>query len=160
MPGLDGIRVTSSLVEKYPDIKVVIFSMHHNKHYALEAFKAGASGFVLKGSDSRQLVDAVEKVAAGGKYASPILADELFGDFVESIKKEKGTEPFDALSSREREILTLLAEGLTNREISKKLFIAESTVKTHRVNIMEKLRVNDITGLVRIAVNKGLVSTD
>ncbi len=160
MPHLDGIQATKLITKEFPETRVVILSMHHDPVYALDAFRAGAWAYVLKGDDPSELFRAVEKVTAGRRYASPSIADELLSDFVEIIAKEPGTEPYDSLTSREREILRLIAEGYRSREIADKLFISLSTVKSHRIHLMKKLRVNDIAGLVKVAIRKGVINVN
>ena len=157
MPELDGIEATRRIVEDMAEVKVVVLSMHDEARYAVEAFSAGASGYILKETAPDELIDALEKIVAGQRYASRPIADELLNEFVGLLKKNHPTEPFDTLSQREREILTLIAEGNTGSVIAQKLHISVSTVKTHRVNIMKKLGVHDTAALVRIAVKKGLV---
>jgi two-component system response regulator NreC len=134
--------------------------MHSDVNHPIEAFRAGALGYVLKDSEPGELLTAVEKVAAGGKYASPAITEELLNDFVDVIKKEHSSDPFDTLSMREKEILKHIADGSTSKEIAEKLFISLSTVKSHRNNIMKKLKVNDMASLIKTAIKKGMVSSD
>lgn len=157
MPELDGIEATRRIVKEMPDVKVVVLSMHNDTRYAVEAFSAGASGYILKETAPDELIGALEKVVAGQRYASRPIADELLNEFVGLLKKDHSKEPFDSLSQREREILTLIAEGNTGAVIAEKLHISVSTVKTHRVNIMKKLDLHDTAALVRTAIKKGLI---
>ncbi len=160
MPRLDGIQATRRITEEFPGTKVIILSMHTDPLYALRSFKAGAMGYVFKGSDPDELLLAVERVMAGKMYASPQVSEDLLGSFVDMIKVDSHLEPFDSLSLREREILELIAGGAKSREIASRLFISLSTVKTHRINIMRKLGVNDTAGLVKAAIRMGLAGTD
>ena len=160
MPDIDGIAVTRRIADEVPGTRVIIFSMHSDVNHPIEAFRAGALGYVLKDSEPRELLAAVEKVAAGGKYASPAITEELLNDFVDIIKKEHSADPFDTLSMREKEILKHIADGSTSKEIAEKLFISLSTVKSHRNNIMKKLKVNDMASLIKTAIKKGMVSSD
>ena len=160
MPELDGITVTKRLLEKLPDTRVIILSMHSDLFHAIDAFRAGALAYVLKDSAPAELLHAVSKVSAGFKYASPSIAEELLGDFVDVIKRDHSTDPFDALSQRERDVLRLIADGASGREIAERLFISVSTVKSHRTNIMKKLKVGETAGLVKVAIKKGLVETN
>lgn len=157
MPTLDGIEATRKILEKSPEIRVIIMSMHQNQHYAIEALRAGARGFVVKGSDSMHLIDAIEKVMSGNRYASPQLEEALFNEYVDMLKKNRPVEPAYPVTAREREVLTLVVDGLTNKEIGKRLFIADSTVKSHRIRLMEKMGVKDTAGLIRVAITTGLV---
>ncbi len=156
MPGLDGISATKRLSKDSPSAKVIILSMHNESIYAVNAFKAGAMAYVLKGMAAEEVVQAIESVRKGDRYASPTMANELLGSFVDILQKDVPVSPVDTLTTREKEVLTLIAFGSTNKEIAEKLFIALSTVKTHRVNIMNKLDVHDVAGLTRVAIEKGL----
>lgn len=160
MPDIDGIAVTRRIADEVPGTRVIIFSMHSDVNHPIEAFRAGALGYVLKDSEPGELLAAVEKVAVGGKYASPAITEELLNDFVDVIKKEHSADPFDTLSIREKEILKHIADGSTSKEIAEKLFISLSTVKSHRNNIMKKLKVNDMASLIKTAIKKGMVSSD
>lgn len=159
MPELTGTTVASRAVEALPGLKVIMLSMHAEPSYAIEAFRAGAMGYVLKDSSADELLVALDKVRAGGKYASPAVSEGLFNDFVDMIKCGKSpSDPFDTLSAREKEVLRLIAQGLTSRDIAAALFISVSTVKSHRNKIMKKLSVNDTASLVKIAIRRGLVT--
>lgn len=160
MPDLDGIAVTRRVVAEVPGTRVIILSMHADLNHPIDAFRAGALGYVLKDSDPGELLKAVEKVSSGGKYASPAVTEELLNDFVDVIKKEQSNDPFDTLSAREKEILKHIADGSTSREIAEKLFISLATVKSHRNNIMKKLKVNDMASLIKTAIKKGIVTPD
>ena len=160
MPDLDGIAVTKRVVAEVPGTRVIILSMHADLNHPIDAFRAGALGYVLKDSDPGELLKAVEKVSSGGKYASPAVTEELLNDFVDVIKKEQSNDPFDTLSAREKEILKHIADGSTSREIAEKLFISLATVKSHRNNIMKKLKVNDMASLIKTAIKKGIVNPD
>lgn len=160
MPDLDGIAVTRRVVEEVPGTRVIILSMHADLNHPIDAFRAGALGYVLKDSDPGELLKAVEKVSSGGKYASPAVTEELLNDFVDVIKKEQSNDPFDTLSAREKEILKHIADGSTSKEIAGKLFISLATVKSHRNNIMKKLKVNDMASLIKTAIKKGIVNPD
>lgn len=161
MPDLDGITVTKRIIEQFPQARVVMLSMHSDVYHAIDAFRAGALGYVLKDSPPEELVTAVEKALCGGKYISREIAGEFIDDYVDMIKRDKAaTDPFDALSEREREVVRQIADGRTSREIAEKLFISVATVKTHRNNIMKKLKVNSMAGMIRAAVRKGIVNPE
>lgn len=157
MPDIDGIEATKRIADDIPEIKVIIFSMHSDAQYALDAFRFGALGYVIKGAGPEEIIEAVVKVMKGKRYASPCIAEELFGSFVDMVKDGGPRDAFDMLTKREKEVLKLIANGLTSKEIGEELFISPSTVKTHRTNLMMKLEVNDLASLVKIAIRKGLV---
>lgn len=161
MPGLNGIAATRRITEDNPEAKVIILSMHRDPSYAIDAFRAGALAYVLKDSGLDDLLKAVEKVKAGSKYASPAVADELLNGVVDVIKRDRTShDPYDSLSRREKEILKLIANGATSKKVADQLFISISTVKSHRNNIMKKLKVNDMASLVKVAIRKGVVAAD
>lgn len=155
MPGLDGIDATRSIVEAVPSTKVLILSMHKNRQYVMESFRAGASGYMLKGSEGRDLLAAVNRVLDGGRYISPMVADDLLDVLVGLEKKEDG--PLDKLSAREREAFELIAHGSANREIAGKLGISLSMVKKYKNKIMKKLDVKNTAGLIRLAFEEGVI---
>lgn len=160
MPGLDGIQATRRISKETPGTKVIILSVYYDQYYIFDAFQAGAMAYVIKGSAPEELLLSIKKVTEGKRHVSSALTDMLLSDLVDVIRGERPVEPFDALSTREKEVLKLVAEGETSREIAKELFIAVSTVKSHRNNIMKKLKVNDIAGLIKIAIRKGIIKTD
>lgn len=157
MPHIDGLMATKRITEDLPEVKVIILSMHSDRHFAIDAFRAGAMAYVVKGDDTDDVTDAVEKVWMGKKFVSQCLVDVLFDDFVEMIKTNNTSDPISCLSKREREILQLVAHGIRSKEIAAKLFISLSTVKTHRSNIMKKLDIHDLPSLVKIAIQHGIV---
>lgn len=160
MPDMNGIAVTRRIADELPDTKVIILSMHSDLTHPIDAFRAGALGYVLKDSEPNDILKAVERVRNGGKYASPAITEDLLNDFVDVIKKDHEKDPFDTLSQREKEILKHIADGSTSREIAGKLFISLATVKSHRNNIMKKLKVNDMASLIKTAIKKGIVNPD
>ncbi|VAV83997.1 DNA-binding response regulator, LuxR family [hydrothermal vent metagenome] len=161
MPLIDGIETTRRLKLESPETRVLIFSALTDSQHAVEAFRAGAVGYVLKGSDPDEVLIAIERVMKGHQFTSPEIAENMLGDFVEMVRREPGgKDRRDPLSGREKEVLTLIAEGDTNKEIALKLFISVSTVKTHRVNMMKKLKIKDTAGLVKTAIRKGLARAE
>ncbi len=157
MPELDGLLVTERIVKDYPGIKVIVFSMHQELQYAVDAMRVGAKAYILKGGDSGEILLAVDRVARGQIYISSPLSDQIMSDFVGIIRGEQALDSSEALTLREKEVLKLIAEGYTNKEIAVKLFLSISTIKSYRVNLMRKLKVNDTASLVRIAMQQGLV---
>jgi len=157
MPELDGLLVTERVVKDYPGVKVIVFSMHQELQYAVDALRAGARGYILKGGDSGEILLAVDRVVGGHVYISSPLSEQIMSDFVGIIRGEQALDNSEALTLREKEVLTLISEGSSNKEAAAKLFLSVSTIKSYRVNIMRKLKVHDTASLVRVALQQGLV---
>ncbi|MBN2542557.1 response regulator transcription factor [bacterium] len=158
MPDLNGIEATRQVIKVCPGVKVVALSMHSQKRFVKEMLQAGASGYVLKNDAFTELIKAINSVNIGDKYLSTRITGEVIDEFVGSVSEKKSTlEP--GLTAREREVLQLLAEGKTTKEIAQLLFVSERTVDTHRTNIMKKLDIHTIAGLTKYAINEGLTST-
>jgi DNA-binding NarL/FixJ family response regulator len=152
MPELNGIEATRRIVQAAPRLRVLVLSMHKEAVYVREILKAGARGYILKDAIDTELVNAVRSVARGDGYISPAVSGALLNDYRQNV-----TDPLDLLSSREREVLQLIAEGKTNKEIAVRLNLSVYTVDSHRGKIMEKLNLHNTGELVRFAVKSGLV---
>jgi two-component system response regulator NreC len=159
MPGLNGLEVARQMHERAPAVKVIVLSMHSNDAYVAEALRHGAAGYVLKQADSRMLLDAVRTVRTGARYLSAPLSMEKIERW-ESETRASTLDLFDTLSSREREVLQLAAEGLTSAAIGARLNIGRRTVETHRANFQRKLGLKSQNDLVMLALKRGLVSVD
>jgi len=159
MPNLNGLDATRHIRRRFPDVKVVILTMHENQLYVLQIVKAGATGCVLKRSLGRELVDAIEAAARGETYFSPAIATSVLQDYRRLLSRPTMDEP-DVLTLREREVLQLIAEGKTNRDIAGLLTVSIKTVQAHRTHIMTKLDVHDRTELVKYAIRAGMISAD
>lgn len=159
MPNLNGLEATRQIRQRLPEVQVVILTMHENRLYSLEIAKAGAAGCVLKRSMGKELVTAIEAAARGGSYFSPSIAATVLEDY-----RRLATQPLpeggNLLTSREREILQLIAEGQTNRQIADLLTVSIKTVQAHRANIMEKLGAHDRTELVKYAIRTGVINAE
>ncbi|HKI37559.1 MAG TPA: response regulator transcription factor [Gemmataceae bacterium] len=154
MPGLSGIEVAARVVEAVPGIRVIVLSMHVEEGYVCRALQAGASGYLLKDATPDEFAQAVRAVAAGGTYLSPTVAPAAEG----AHPGRAGAGPrLRLLSSRQREVLHLIAQGLCTKEIAVRLSLSPKTVETHRAQLMKKLRIYDVAGLVRCAIRSGLV---
>ena len=156
MPALNGLEVTRQVVRRSPDTRVIVLSMYSDESYVMEALKNGAAGYVLKSSTWSDLVQAIREVMAGERYLSAPLSARAVEAYVE---RAKGTEvgAYDTLTSREREVLQLAAEGHTSAEIAARLFISSRTVETHRSAVMRKLGLRRQTDLVRYALRRGIL---
>ena len=152
MPELNGIEATRRLASSVPHARVVALSMHKDSVYVREILRAGARGYLLKDSGAADLVAAIHAVASGESYLSPAVSNAVLDDY-----RRHATNPIDLLTSREREVLQLLAESKTNKEIAGVLNLSVYTVEAHRGRIMEKLNLHSIGELVRFAVRNGLI---
>ena len=159
MPDLNGVEATRQIIQKNPNIKVIVLSMHPDKHIVRESLKAGASGYVLKSYLFDELRRALEIAGAGGHYLSPRITDVMIEDYVRSPAEQKAFGLKD-LTSAEREVLQHLAEGLTIKEIAKRLHMSPKTVDARRRTIMTKLRVSSVAEMVKYAIRAGLTSLD
>jgi DNA-binding NarL/FixJ family response regulator len=156
MPEISGIEVTERINELCPETQVVILSMHAANEYVFRALQAGASGYVLKESAGRELINAVHAVREGHRYLSQKISDQVIADYVRQRGAAKPQSPFDGLSAREKQILVHLVEGATTREIATSLSLATSTINTYRSRLMRKLNVGDVASLVRLAMHHRL----
>jgi len=155
MPGLNGLDVAARLAAQDASIRVLILSMHTSEEYVLRALRAGCAGYLLKGSAVAELAIAVRAVARGETYLSPAVSKHVMDDYVR--RTGGATDPIDALTPRQREVLQLVAEGNTSKDIADRLGLSFKTVEAHRAQIMERLGLHDVAGLVRFAVRMGLV---
>jgi DNA-binding NarL/FixJ family response regulator len=156
MPGMHGLEVVRQAATRAPKLGIIVLSMHANDAYVAEALRFGARGYVVKQAESRAVLDAVRAVASGAHYLSPPLSMERIETF-EQRRRGSAFDPMATLSTREREVMKLAAEGLTSVEIGKRLTIGRRTVETHRASIIRKLNVDTHSELVRFAVKHGIV---
>lgn len=161
MPDLNGLGATRAIRAERPDACVLILTMHDREDYLFQALRAGASGYVLKGADTDDLLTAVRAVARGGVYLFPQVARELLADYLRRARSgEDAAGGRSVLTDREQEIVQLIAEGKTAARIAEDLQISVHTVRSHRDNIMTKLDLHDRAALIRYAVRRGLVGPD
>jgi DNA-binding NarL/FixJ family response regulator len=158
MPRLSGPDAAQSISQKLPAARIVMLSMHSDEAYVLRALKAGARGYILKASPEADVIAAIRAVASGNAYFSPSITKLLVEEYVVEARRRGVEDSYDLLSTREKEILQLLASGKTNREIAELLFISVSTVETHRNNVFQKLHLHNLAELILYAVRKGLIS--
>lgn len=156
MPIMDGLEATRRIRKKYPKAKVLVLTQHDNREYILSAIKAGAAGYVPKRALGSDLVSAIRAVYKGDSFLYPSAAATLIQDYL----RQAVEEPYDHLTAREREILKLIAEGHTSREIADTLLVSLKTVLGHRAKIMEKLDFHNRTELIKYALQKGLVTME
>jgi len=155
--GKDGLSATLELKKLHPKISILILTMHDDEEYLFRAIQAGASGCVLKSAPHDELLQAIRSVASGSAYLYPTATKRLMEEYLEKIKNGGNTDSFRLLSDREKEILTYIAKGYSNKEIAEQLIISVKTVETHKGNVMEKLGLKTRPELVKYAVKKGLL---
>jgi two-component system, NarL family, response regulator NreC len=158
MPGMNGLELTRQLHQAAPQTRVILLSMHANEAYVMEALRNGASGYILKDGYAVDLIQAIRKVAAGGRYLSAPLSERAIEAYAQ-MAQDASFDTYETLTNRERLILQLAAEGYSGTEIAQKLTISARTVETHRGNLMHKLGLHSQTDLVRYAMKRGIVST-
>jgi DNA-binding NarL/FixJ family response regulator len=158
MPILNGIEATRTIVGQQPTTAVVILSMYSDESYVMRALKAGARAYLLKDSAAADLISAIQAVSQNKAFFSPKVSRILAEDYVRVLKQKGAVDSYDLLTSREREILQLLAEGKANKEVAAALNISPYTVETHRSHILEKLNLHNPAELILYAVRKGIIS--
>ena len=160
MPELNGIDAISQMLPRHPNIKVIVLSIHETKPYVYRALKAGAKGYLLKETAGLEVVQAVRAVYGGERYLSQRISDLLTDISFRSLDGSKEVSPLERLSPREREILQLVAEGKTSQEIGERLSISSKSVDTYRSRLMRKIDVKDVAGLVKFAIQQGVISLE
>ncbi|MCL4472770.1 MAG: response regulator transcription factor [Actinobacteria bacterium] len=161
MPVMNGMEATKQIKKRDQDVKILVLTMHDNEEYLFQVLQAGAAGYVLKKAADSDLVNAIHVVSRGDCFLYPSAAKMVVEDYLEKLRHgQEPTSSYDTLTDREREILTHVAEGYTNREIAESLFISVKTVETHKANIMEKLNLHKRAELVKYAIKKGMLQVD
>jgi len=159
MPDLNGIEATRQIVEKSPDIKIIALSMHSDSTFVTEMLKSGAAGYLLKDCAFEELARAIRAVIDNKTYLSPAISGVVVEDYINRLTRPDFSGP-DILSDREREVLQLMAEGGSTKQVALKLHISVKTVETHRRQIMSKLDIHTVAGLTKYAIRKGLTSLE
>ncbi|HNP65798.1 MAG TPA: response regulator transcription factor [Woeseiaceae bacterium] len=157
MSDLNGLEATKRITAANPGAKVIMLSMHASEEYVVRSLQNGARGYLVKNAAPEELEAAIRKVASGGVYLSPSIGDTMRTHI---LSKTAETKSQDILTSRQREILQAIAEGTSTRDIAEKLCISPKTVETHRSQIMQKLNINNVPGLVRYAIRHGIITVD
>ena len=160
MPELNGIEAIQQMLPRHPHMQVVVLSIHETKPYVYRALKVGAKGYLIKETAGLEVVDAVRAVDRGERYLSQRIADLLTDVSFRNSETSIGVSPLETLSSREREILQLVAEGKTSQEIAERLSISPKTVDTYRSRLMHKIGVEDMAGVVKFAIQHGVISLE
>ena len=157
MPGMNGLEATRQIKALKPGVKVLILTMHESNQYISQFLRSGASGYVLKDTAAQELVGAIRAVNQGDAFLYPSIARMLLEEYIQKVQSGEERGSYDGLTDREREVLRMVAEGKTNKEIADDLSISVRTVQAHRANLMGKLHMHDRTELVRYAIRKGLI---
>jgi RNA polymerase sigma factor (sigma-70 family) len=160
MPELNGVEAIQQMMPRHPHLRVVVLSIHETKPYVYRALKAGAKGYLVKETAGLEVVDAVRAVQRGERYLSQSISDLLTTESFQKLESLIDVSPLEALSPREREVLQLVAEGKTSQEIAERLYISPKTVDTYRSRLMHKIGVDDVPGLVRFAIQHGVISLE
>ncbi len=158
MPELNGMEACRRIRSECPDVRVLALSMHADRQYAAGMLGAGAGGYVLKDCAFEELADAIRRVASGRTYLSPEIESVVVRDYVQRLSGDGGASAFSVLTDREREVLQLVAEGDTTKQIAARLHVSVKTIESHRQNIMDKLEIRSIAELTKYAVREGLTS--
>jgi two-component system response regulator NreC len=159
MPNLNGIEAARRITEKRPETAIVILSMHADESYVLRALKSGARGYLLKDSPEEDLINAIRAVHTGKAFFSPEISKMLAEDYMRQMRQRGVEDSYELLTPREREILQMLGEGNSNKEVATKLNLSLHTVETHRGNILEKLNLHSTAEMILYAVRKGIVAS-
>jgi DNA-binding NarL/FixJ family response regulator len=159
MPDLNGIEATRMIVAADPSTKVIILSMHSTRRFMAEALKAGAAGYLLKESAVAELVLAIRTVTSGRAYLSPRVTNTVVNDYVRHVPADRGAA-YGTLTPRQREVLQLIAEGKTTKEMAARLHVSIKTIEAHRAQIMSTLNIHSIAGLTKFAIHEGLTSAE
>ena len=158
MPTLNGVEATAQIVKNNPQVGVIILSMHSDEGYLVRTLTAGAKGYLLKDSAEADLIRAIQTVVKGRPFFSPAISQTLLEDFVRQLQQRGLQDSFDLLTDREKEVLQLLAEGRSNKEVASLLNVSVYTVETHRTNLMQKLKLHNTAEIVLYAVRKKIIS--
>jgi DNA-binding NarL/FixJ family response regulator len=158
MPGLNGLEATKRVTKEFPNVRMLILSMHASEEYVWQALSAGAAGYLLKGAEPAELAMAIKAVTSGEMFLSPPISKHVIRAYMQRVGGEEALP--NRLTPRQREILQLIAEGVTTKGIAETLHISVKTVETHRAQLMERLGIHDIAGLVRYAIKIGLVQSN
>ena len=158
MPNMNGIEATRRIVDSNPRTGVVILSMHYDESYVIRSLKAGARGYLLKDAVKADLITAIHSVVRGGSFFSPKISRILKEDYMQALERKDADDSYELLTDREREILQLIAEGKSNKDIANSLGLSLYTVETHRAHILQKLNLHSVPDLILYAVRKGIIS--
>jgi two-component system response regulator NreC len=160
MPTLNGLEATRQIKKLFPKMKVLILTMHATEEYVLQILRAGASGYVVKQAAPAELVSAIRAVYRGDSFLSPSISRKVIEEYIRQTEAMVEENSYDRLTDREREVLQLIAEGCSSREIAEGLYISEKTVRAHRAHLMDKLDIHSVAELTQYAIRKGVIGLE
>lgn len=160
MPGLNGLEATRQIKHQFPKTKVVVLTMHTNAEYIFNVLQAGASGYLIKQAATEEVISAIRAVYRGESFLSPSISTKVIEEYLRRAGRTELVDPFERLTSREREVLQLIAEGHSTQEIAALLYVSGKTVETHRARLMEKLDIHTVAELTQYAIRKGIIKLD
>jgi two-component system response regulator NreC len=158
MPNLSGIEAARQITARHPEIGIIVLSMHADESYLLRALKAGAKGYLLKDSEETDLIHAIRAVCDGKAFFSPAISKLMMDDYMRQLAQQGGEDSYELLTNREREVLQMLAEGKTNKDVATALFLSPHTVESHRKAILQKLNLHSLAEMMLYAMRKGLIA--
>jgi DNA-binding NarL/FixJ family response regulator len=159
MPGLNGIEAARQITTEFPDVKVIALSIHSKRRFVADMLSAGATGYILKECLFDELVQAIKAVVVGGRYLSPKITDVVVSDYVKRLSAS-AVSPLEALTTREREVLQLVAEGESTKRIALELYVSTKTIEANRRQIMKKLNIHSVAELTKYAIREGLTTLE
>ncbi|MCJ7619087.1 MAG: response regulator transcription factor [Anaerolineae bacterium] len=160
MPGLNGLEATRQIKKRFPEVKVLILTVHSDEEYVREILRAGASGYLVKQAAPYELISAIEAIQSGKSYLSPLVCKKVVQEFLQHAAGSAEEGSFERLTDREREVLQLIAEGNSTRDIAELLHMSAKTAETHRARLMRKLDIHSTAELTQYAIRKGVISLD
>lgn len=160
MPVLNGLEATRQIKQQFPDIMVLILTMHTDEEYIFRFLQAGASGYLVKKTAPKELVSAINAIYRGDSYLSPTISKKVIDEYLRHAGQASQPDNYSLLTNREREILQLIAEGFSNKEIAKQLHLSVKTVGNHRISLMEKLDIHNVSDLTKYAIRKGIITIE
>ena len=158
MPGMNGLEAAERVMKQWPSVRLIVLSMYTNEDYVRQALAAGAAGYLQKGADPAELELAIKAVMRGETYLTPAVSKQVVQNYLEQSAKKPGA--VQDLTPRQREVLQLIAEGHSTKDIAQRLNLSVKTIETHRTELMHRLGIHDVAGLVRYAIRTGIVTTD
>lgn len=160
MPILNGLEATRQICKRFPQVKVLVLTMHTNEEYVFQFLQAGAAGYLVKQTDPQELIAAIQAVYRGDCFLSPMISKTVINEYIRHVKATDKEDSYNLLTDREREVLQLIVEGFSTKEIAERLHISLKTSGAHRLSLMHKLNIHNLTELTRYAIRKGIIGVE